>query len=150
MDGSEMQQVTVAVPAARLPEFYEMYGRWLRGSVAGTATEPEEERAPMAFDQAPTATVASWWKRLSAPAKRLFGHLAEHADQRFDGAELAAACAIEKGPAAVAGTFSWPGNYAARLNLEFPLSWDREEQKYWVSRPVAEAIRTAAREQGPV
>lgn len=139
----ETQDVTVRVPTDRLGEFYEMFGRWLQGNSDAGSVEEEVEQSP--FAEATPAQVAEWWTKLKPAAQRIFTFLATHPGQRFSGTELAEAARIVKGPAAVAGTLSWPGKHAYRMGLGFPLEWETEEQKYWMSTPVAKLLVVVAK-----
>ncbi len=139
------QQISVAVPTARLPEFYEMFGRWLAGEpepggVAGDV--PNASLVP--FAEGSVESIVEWWKMLTKPAKRVFVLLAEEPGTQYNGSEIADACEIDKGANGVAGTLSWPGKHAYnRFGLSFPLNWDRETQKYSMDPDVAALIKQA-------
>jgi len=140
-----VQQVSVAVPTSRLPEFYEMFGRWLGGEpgpAGGVGEHPADNLVP--FAEGSVESVADWWKMLTKPAKRVFVLLAAEPGTQHSGSEIAEACEIDKGANGVAGTLSWPGKHAYnRFGLSFPLNWDREAQKYSMDSNVATLIQKA-------
>jgi hypothetical protein len=144
-ESESFQQVSVAVPTSRLPEFYEMFGRWLGGEPepgGGVGDLPGANLVP--FAEGSVESIAEWWKMLTKPAKRVFVLLADEPGTQHSGSEIAEACEIEKGANGVAGTLSWPGKHAYnRFGLSFPLNWDRETQKYSMDPDVAALIQQA-------
>jgi hypothetical protein len=142
----QFQQVSVLVPVGRIPEFYEMYGRWLAHGpeVVDVVSKPAQNTGPVKFADGTMEAVAAWWEILTMPAKRIFLLLAETPGVPYTGGEIAEACEIENGASGVAGSLSWPGKFARdRFGLELPLNWDKESQKYSMDADAAALILQA-------
>jgi Family of unknown function (DUF6416) len=140
MKSQEFQMVQVAVPAGRVPEFYEMFGRWLAGN---SKAEAEASTGLLPFAEGVPTVVSQWWGTLSSKAKRLFLFLQTSPGIKHSGIAIAEACDIANGSSGVAGTLSWPVKYARDFGLDYPLIWDRESQEYSMTPEVATLIRQA-------
>lgn len=126
------KEVTVAVPAERVPEFYSWFGAFLasepgtlpplrgRGRHGRRGMRPHgEARAWSAED----ADQAAWlYTKLAPPARELFDLLAGTPGQRLGGEEIAKRLALDKGAHGVAGILAWPGRYSRHLDRMLPIA----------------------------
>lgn len=138
--------LTVAVPVSRMAEFHLLIARF---HAADDTAETSLEHDRLPFEEADQDDVSAWWGMLSEPARRVLELLARHPGERYTGTDLAAKCGIEHGANGLAGTLSWPGKYAKnRFAMQFPVSWNRDSQEYWMTEPVAQRIvETAGADQ---
>lgn len=158
------KQVTVAVPAERVPEFYVWFaqflsadpgsgpprggpmgrgGPWARGP--GFGPGPRFDAAAWSADD---ADQAAWlYGKLAPPARELFDLLIEAPGRRFSGNEIAARLRLGKGAHGVAGILAWPGRYSRKLGRELPISTEGREDggtDYYLDDEIA-ALFAAAR-----
>ena len=151
------KQVTVAVPAERVPEFYAWFAAFL-------TTEPgagvrSGRRGPGRYGRPPRheaepwsardADQAAWlYGRLAPPARALFDLLIDAPGRRFTGNDIAARLRLEKGAHGVAGILAWPGRYARKLGRAFPISTDGRPDggtDYLMEPEIAELFAAARR-----
>jgi hypothetical protein len=165
------KQVTVAVPEARVPEFYVWFAQFLaadpgsgpprggpspwagpRGGRRGFGP-PRPQFEAQAWS-AQDARQAAWlYSKLAPPARELFDVLIDAPGKRFSGNEIAARLRLEKGAHGVAGILAWPGRYSRKLDREFPIATEGREDggtDYYLDDEAAElfaAAREAVRER---
>jgi hypothetical protein len=124
------KQITVAVPADRVPEFYAWFAAFLvaepgarpaRGRGRGwRGGLPQHEADPWSADD---ADQAAWLlSKLAPPARALFDLLIDAPGRHFSGNDIAARLKLEKGAHGVAGILAWPGRYCRKLGREFPIA----------------------------
>ncbi len=126
------KEVTVAVPEARVAEFYSWFGAFL---AAEPGTPPplrgrghrgprgswdhREARAWSAED----ADQAAWlYAKLAPPARELFDLLAGAPGERFAGESIAKRLGLGKGAHGLAGILAWPGRYSRHLGRVLPIA----------------------------
>jgi hypothetical protein len=124
------KQVTVAVPEARVPEFYAWFATFL---AAGPGTPPPSmrrgrhgprgrHRGEAQAWSAQDADQAAWlYRKLAPPARELVDMLAASPGERFAGEDIAKRLGLEKGAHGVAGILAWPGRYSRHLNRVLPI-----------------------------
>jgi Family of unknown function (DUF6416) len=126
------KQVTVAVPAERVPEFYSWFAAFLEAepgtpppSWGGGRRGPRGSRhhgEAQAWSAADADQAAWLYGKLAPPARELFDLLADSPGQRFGGEAIAKRLGLEKGAHGVAGILAWPGRYARRLDRVLPIA----------------------------
>jgi len=152
------KQVTVAVPAERVPEFYAWFAAFLtaepgsgpfrgRGRGRGRTGGPRRHEAePWSARDADQAT---WlYGRLAPQARALFDILLDDPGQRFAGNDLAARLELEKGAHGVAGVLAWPGRYCRKLGRDLPIATEGREDggtDYFMEPEIAELFAGARR-----
>jgi hypothetical protein len=144
------KQVTVAVPEARVPEFYSWFAAFL---AAEPGTPPplsghgrrgsrglrhhSEARAWSAED----ADQAAWLHhKLAPPARELFDLLSDAPGQRFAGEDIAKRLELEKGSHGVAGILAWPGRYSRHLGRVLPIATEARQDggtNYYMAPDIA-------------
>lgn len=151
------KQVTVAVPAERVPEFYAWFAAFL---AAQPGSGPPRGRGPawgrgggrLHHDAQPwleDATEEAAWLlgRLAPPARALFDLLIDAPGEHFAGNDIAARLALDKGAHGVAGILAWPGRYCRKLGRAFPIVTEGRPDggtDFWMEPAVA-AVFAAAR-----
>lgn len=146
-----LHDVAVKVPADRVADFYEMYGRWLRGEqlVAEIAEETEEDstKQRVPWDPATDLELAKTaWALFPDRAKQLFGTLIDHPDKRYTGDELAQMHSIPNGKYGVAGVLAHPGRQLRRLGRHHHFHAEPLPEGgscYWMDAQMAELFRQA-------
>ena len=151
------KQITVAVPEARVPEFYAWFASFL---AAEPGTPPPfggggrrgsrghrhhgEARAWSAQD----ADQAAWlYRKLAPQARELFDILADSPGARLGGEDVARRLKLDKGAHGVAGILAWPGRYSRHLERVLPIATEGRPDggtDYYMDPDVAELF-TAAR-----
>jgi uncharacterized protein DUF6416 len=163
------KQITVAVPEARVPEFYSWFAHFLAAGPAGDEWSqgrgefvrgpgrrtsrrhrhwghggPGHGRAPWSDEDLERAT---WlYSRLSDPARELFDLLIDSPDRPVGGNDVARRLNLDKGAHGVAGILAWPGRWCARLGREFPIRAEASEDGgtvYRMDASTAELFRRA-------
>lgn len=155
------KQVTVAVPAERVPEFYAWFASFLTAE-PGTAPAlagggrrgsrghryHDETQAWSAQD----ADQAAWlYRRLAPQARQLFDLLAGTPGARVGGDDVAKRLKLEKGAHGVAGILAWPGRYSRHLNRALPIATEGRPDggtDYYMAPELAELF-TDARASSP-
>jgi hypothetical protein len=126
------KEVTVAVPEARVAEFYTWFGAFL-ASEPGTPPPSSGRgrrglRGPRQHGEAQAwsaddADQGAWlYAKLAPPAGQLFDLLADSPGERFGGEAIAKRLGLEKGAHGVAGILAWPGRYCRHLNRVLPIA----------------------------
>ena len=156
-----MADLTVPVPADRIPEFYQFFGLWLAGSLSLPAGNPTSLTAS---PEAPsTPRVKEWsdtdsdledavllWDKFSANARAMFSLLIDNPGKKFTGEQIAEATNIPNGAHGVAGVLAWPGRHGYAIGRGLPSSWREDpetlESFYWMSQERASLFK-AAREK---
>jgi len=145
-----MLDITVTVPDERVPEFYEFFGRWLGGKLTavGEGVTTPSDLPPEPWRIGDEELAQEVWIRLSERAQGLVSLLADNADERFSGEELAERLNIPHGRFGVAGTLAWPGRHSYAVGRELPIRWREfdDGSEYWMTEQVAALFR-GAREQ---
>lgn len=158
------KQITIAVPAERVPEFYAWFASFLaaepgapprggrRGGGRGPHAHAFGEAAPWS---AADADAAAWlYGKLAPPARALFDLLIDAPGERLAGNDLAARLGLEKGAHGVAGILAWPGRYSRKLGRELPLATEGRTDggtDYFMRPAVAELFAAArARLRGTI
>ena len=149
------KQVTVGVPAERVPEFYAWFAAFLaaepgawpgRGRGWGRHGRPPRHAAePWS---ASDGEQAAWlYAKLAPPARALFDMLADAPGERFAGNDVAARLRLEKGAHGVAGILAWPGRYFRKLGRAFPVATEGREDggTDYFMEPAIAALFAAAR-----
>ncbi len=136
---SDLQDVSVKVPADRLGEFYEWFGRWMRqpsppeppnSNVELTAWDPDTD-----YELAVAA-----WRTLPLRARLVLGTLIDHPDRRYTGDELASLHDIPNGKYGLAGALAWPGRRMRKLGRTLPIQVDNNPSGgslYWMTPRIA-------------
>jgi Family of unknown function (DUF6416) len=143
----DTEDITVKVPTARVPEFYEMYGRWLARPMRAQATGEPTRPWQKGDDELATEV----WSRLSDRAKAVFGLLMQEPGRRHRADVIAESLGIPNGHFGVAGSLAWPGRHAAAVGRQLPVSWEENNDGYsvyWMDEPAASLFR-AARADSP-
>ena len=134
----EMTDATVKVPTERLPEFYEMYGRWLASSPDVSTDGGSPDRKPWGEDDVEPATEV--WAKLSPFAKGMFGMLIDAPEEKRSGDQLAELLHIPNGRYGVAGVLAWPARHCYAVGRVLPIRWEDSgdgQSWYWMEAPVA-------------
>jgi hypothetical protein len=155
------KQITIAVPAERVPEFYVWFASFLEGAPGGGAPwrgRPGSRSGPGGAGRhfaepagwsAADAEESAWlYRKLAAPARALFDLLIDAPGEALAGNEIAARLGLEKGAHGVAGILAWPGRYSRKLGRELPIATRGREDggtDYYMDPAIAE-IFAAARE----
>lgn len=156
-----MTDLTVPVPAERIPEFYQFFGLWLAGSLSLPAGPPDGFRVSAEASGAPA--VKEWsdtdsdledavllWGKFSANARAMFSLLIDNPGKKFTGEQIAEATNIPNGAHGVAGVLAWPGRHGYAIGRGLPSSWREDpetlESFYWMSQERA-SLFGAAREK---
>lgn len=148
------KQVTVAVPAERVPEFYAWFAAFLVAEPGGGLPgrrgrgrhggRPHREAEPWS---ATDADQAAWlYAKLAPPAQALFDLLIDAPGQRFAGNDIAARLRLEKGAHGVAGILAWPGRYCRKLGRAFPIATEGREDggtDYFMEPEIAKLFAAA-------
>lgn len=123
------KQVTVGVPADRVPEFYAWFAAFLAAEPGSRVPgrRPGGRGAGRHAEADPwtsaDADAAAWlYRKLAPPARALFDVLIDEPGRRHTGNELAARLQLEKGAHGVAGILAWPGRYCRKLGRELPIA----------------------------
>lgn len=144
---SEYERIEVKVPSSRVPEFYEMYGRWLAAAPVGLSdTEPDADRSS-SWTSSDEELATTYWAKLTPTARAIFKVMMAEPGRRFPGDEIAAEIGQSKGSFGVAGALAWPGRHAYAMGRSLPFEWepDSDERRggYWMSPDVADLFRRA-------
>jgi len=128
------KQVTVGVPADRVPEFYAWFAAFLaaepgagpggaRGRGAGRGWHRGSHHPdPQPWSAADVDRAAWLYAKLAPPARELFDLLIDAPGRRFAGNDVAARLGLEKGAHGVAGILAWPGRYCRKLGRALPIA----------------------------
>jgi hypothetical protein len=120
------KQITVAVPEARVPEFYAWFARFLASEPAGPPGRgggPRRHHRDASPWSAQDGEQAAWlYGKLAPPTRALFDLFIDAPGERFAGNDVAARLGLEKGAHGVAGILAWPGRYSRRLGRQLPIS----------------------------
>lgn len=149
--GDQLVDVSVKVPVARVGEFYEMFGRWLRSDAASTSPGPEEAVADqVAWDATRDLDLAaSAWSKFPDRAKAVFGTLLENPGRTFTGDELSALHNIPNGRSGVAGVLAHPGRQLKKIGRKHHFVYatnDAGEGVYSMTTEMAELFGQARRQ----
>ena len=140
-------EVTIPVPEERLAEFYEWFGKWLKG--VDEPGGPPPELKPWRPEDADLAELL--WERLSEPAQKVIGILVREDEAKVSGEEIAKELGF-KNKYGVAGTLAWPGRRAAELGRPLPVFFEEgpvgEGAQYWMPRSVADLFRNLTTKKG--
>ena len=149
------KQVTVGVPAERVPEFYAWFAAFL---AAEPGAGPGRGRGWGRHGGPPRHTAEPWsasdgeqaawlYAKLAPPARALFDMLADAPGERFAGNDVAARLRLEKGAHGVAGILAWPGRYCRKLGRAFPIATEGREDggTDYFMEPAIAALFAAAR-----
>ncbi|MEA2375560.1 MAG: hypothetical protein QOD53_2023 [Thermoleophilaceae bacterium] len=148
------KQVTVAVPAERVPEFYAWFAAFLVAEPGGgfpgrrgrgrRGGRPHREAEPWS---ASDADQAAWlYAKLAPPARALFDLLIDSPGERVSGNDMAARLRLEKGAHGVAGILAWPGRYCRKLGRAFPIATEGREDggtDYFMEPEIAKLFAAA-------
>jgi hypothetical protein len=154
------KQVTVAVPEARVPEFYAWFAAFLaaepgtpppsggRGRHGSRGLHRHTEAGAWSADD---ADQAAWlYRRLAPPARELVDLLSDSPGERFAGELIAKRLGLEKGAHGVAGILAWPGRYSRHLDRVLPIATEGRADggtDYYME-PDTAALFAAARSRG--
>ena len=152
------KQVTVAVPAERLPEFYAWFAAFLGAEPgAGLGRGPGRRfgrhggapwREPEPWSADDTEQAAWLYSKLAPPALALFDLLIDAPGERFLGNDVAARLELEKGAHGVAGILAWPGRYCRKLGRAFPIATEGRDDggtDYFMEPDIAAVFEAARR-----
>jgi hypothetical protein len=124
IDQQSLEEITVKVPTVRIGEFYEMYGRWLRGDPPFEGTDGvigEVERSP--WEPSTDIELAKEaWMLFPHRAQLVFTTLMENPGRQFSGDSLAGIHDIPNGRMGLAGVLAWPGRYLFKLGRVLPIT----------------------------
>ncbi len=150
------KQITVAVPQARVPEFYAWFADFLAAE-PGTAPPSQRRRghrhgSDASAWSAADADQAAWlYRKLAPPARELFDLLLDAPGERFGGELIATRLGLQKGAHGVAGILAWPGRYSRHLDRVLPIDTEGRTDggtDYYID-PDTAAIFAAARKHPP-
>jgi hypothetical protein len=142
-----MQEIKVLVDEARLPEFYEMYGRWLAGKPADEVAESKVQ-LPWGSTDEDLALARVIWGKLSDRAKAMFSILMDKPETPFSAEYIAETVHIPNGKYGVAGVLAWPGRHSVAVGRKLPVSYEEGETPadgsvYWMTSEVAALFKKA-------
>ena len=139
----ELVEVNVKIPASRIGDFYSVLGQWMDGP-------------PLARGESRRGGHVQRWgggrtdmkfayhvlRKLSPPAKRLFGILISNPGVRYGAAQLAELASIENGRYGIAGVLAWPARYCDELRRPLPIEMEARDggSIYWMEEDVARAF----------
>jgi hypothetical protein len=141
--GGGMEDVTVKVPGARIGEFYEMYGRWLKGEEPEVVDESGGKLQPWDVKN-DLALAARAWSEFPERAKLLFGTLMDEPGEKFTGTQLAEMHNIPNGKYGTAGVLAHPGRQVRKLGRHLPSAFEPNPDGgsfYWMEAEVADLFR---------
>ena len=165
-DTQQDKQITVAVPADRVPEFYAWFAAFLanegsrgpgrrrrhEGHRGGPHRRGYAESEPWSTDDANVTKKADWlYSKLAPPARELFDMLSSNPGERFSGNDIAAKLELDKGAHGVAGILAWPGRYSRKLSRDLPIVTAGREDggtDYYMEPGVAALFAAAAAKAG--
>ena len=141
-----MQEIKVLVPEERVPEFYEMFGRWLAGT--DVTNDPGGGQLVEWHNTDDDLTLAKVvWGKLSERAQSMFNVLIEQPEKKFSGEQLAADLDIPNGKYGVAGVLAWPGRHCKAVGRYLPVSQEDgavgDSANYWMTTEVAALFNKA-------
>lgn len=146
---SDYVSVSVSVPEQRLPEFYEMFGRWLSTNGSVNAQAGWINGDPWTDDDG-TAALALY-RTISPAARAIVDFWVSQHGQWTTGDETAAAVGVN-GPRGVAGSLSSIGKAASRMKRALPFEYEPGEPgtsgRYQIKPAVAALFEAARREFG--
>jgi hypothetical protein len=143
--------VQIPIPGSRVPEFFEMFGRWIR------ELEPTRDERPK---QGPKIAFSSWqdgsedqqrqdaqyvYTRVSSAARAILDYWLDHPGTPVSGEDLSAALGFA-GPHVISGTLASLGHRSRAVHRELPFRYEPAPGggKYWIEPDVAKLF-TAAR-----
>jgi Family of unknown function (DUF6416) len=134
---SELQDVSVKVPADRLADFYQWFGRWLAASDPVMAGDP----VIVAWDPKQDLHLAAdAWNRFPDRAQSVLSTLIDNPDRRFWGEQLAELHEIPHGRAGLAGSLAWPGRILRGMGRPLPIESEPDSRggsTYWMTPALA-------------
>ena len=143
-----MQEVTVAMPVERVPEFYQMFGQWLAHNtgvgVDTTHLTPDQANRDIWHPKdGHAATIV--WSKLSISAKLIFRRLMESPGEKVSARELAEIAEIDAGRNGVAGALAWPARHCYAVGREFPIRFEEsgDTSSYWIFNTPAQLFHEA-------
>jgi hypothetical protein len=143
---AEHLPVTVNVPADRLGEFHQMFGRWLTNGTVANASPSAHSGGKLTWDQADVDLAIAFYRGISPRADRILDCWMDATD-RVEAETTAAAAGLD-GPYGVAGCLSSVGKASARLNVELPFehfAGDNDKPSSYQMLSAAKPLFIAAR-----
>jgi hypothetical protein len=107
--------ITVPVPADRVPEFYRWFADWVDGKVVD-ASSPSAE----ATDEPDLSAAVRWWNLLKPRERRIFSLWIDAAPRMLTATEIIKELDLT-GPREIAGILSWPGRKGKKAG--FGVHW---------------------------
>jgi hypothetical protein len=141
-----MVEITVPVPDDRVAQFYEMFGRWLKGTDGpGIGDVADVQLVQWSNSNEDAALARKVWVKLSPRAQALFRLLMSEPGKRFAAKELADTLDIPHGKNGVAGVLAWPGRHSYAVGRWLPVRYEDgpvgSGAFYWMEPEVAELFR---------
>lgn len=147
---AHLQDVSVKVPADRLAEFYEGFGRWMRQPAASDSSAPNTLELIAWDPETDHDLAAAAWNALPPRARLILGTLIDHPDRRYSGDELARLHEIPHGKYGLAGALAWPGRRMRNLGRSLPIEVESNPaggSRYWMTPRMAQ-LWARARAEG--
>lgn len=136
-----MKDLTVPVPDERIPEFYNIFAKFLAGENLMTDLEREEQKVDLhpwvTPDDLPLAE--ELWDKLGLNAQAIVATLARAGGKRMSVDDLSERVGIASGTYQMPGALSWIGRYSRKLHREFPIK--SAPGTYWMEPDVAALFR---------
>lgn len=149
-----MPDITVPVPDARVPEFYQSFGAWLAGSPSIMASPVGQQSGASDVDVPPWGSTDDdlglagvVWGKLSERAQAMFDLLMDNPGEKMSGEDIAEALEIPNGKYGVAGVLAWPGRHSYAVSRPLPVRYEDgpvgASANYWIEPDVADLFKKA-------
>ena len=145
---TDLVNATVGVPAERLGEFYEMFGKWLNGA---DRPEPVGWRDGRPWGEKDFAEAETFYRSISPKAQLVLDFWASNPERWVSGEETARKVEVN-GPKGVAGTLSSVGKTADKMKRHLPFEHRDgqagESGMYRMTREISNLFVAAKRSAG--
>jgi hypothetical protein len=138
----ELVEVNVKIPASRIGDFYRVLGQWMDGPSLARAEPRRAGHFRWGGSSKDMQLACAVLRRLSPPARRLFGVLMSNPGVRYSADQLAELANIENGRYGIAGVLAWPSRFCDELRRTLPIEMESRDggSIYWMEEDVARAF----------